>query len=170
MVRVVGVVTRGASYVEGVLSTAVSIDGNDATRKLAEVITASRFRRMVRAVFLNGVTMGGFNVINLDLLHDQIGIPLVAIVRDQPHETASADALRKHFPDAALRLEVLGRQQPKPVRNGAFKVWCTWRGVTAEDVKGLLEASTMRGAIPEPLRLAHVIASGIARGHSRGPV
>lgn len=169
-VRVVGVVTRGATYVEGVLSTHVAIDGNDGTRKLAELIGASRFRPMLRAVFLNGVTMGGFNVIDLDLLHDQIEIPLVSIVRDQPDEVESASALRKHFPDAALRLEVLSRQRPKPVRNGNFKVWCTWRGVKEEEVRALLEASTVRGAIPEPLRLSHVIASGIARGHSRGPV
>ena len=168
-VRVVGVVTRGPTYVEGVLSTHVKTDGNDATGKLAEIIMQSRFRAMLRVIFLNGVTMGGFNVIDLDRLHDETNIPLVSIVRRMPDEETSESALRKHFPDASLRLEVLRRQRPKPIRNGSFKIWCTWRGLEEREAQILVETATVRGAIPEPLRLAHVIASGIARGHSRGP-
>jgi uncharacterized protein len=168
-VRVVGVVTRGASYVERILSQHLRIDGDDATRVLCDLVQGSRFRPMLRGIFLNGATMGGFNVVDLDEIHREVGVPVVAVVRHEPDYAKSERALRKHLPDAQRRIELLGRQRPDPVKNGTFTVWCTARGVDHDDLSRLLEASTVRGALPEPIRLAHVIASGIARGHSRGP-
>ena len=169
VVRVVGVVTRGASYVEGVLSGQVTIDGDEATTSLADLVGQSRFRPMLRAIFLNGVTMGGFNIVDLDELHRVTGIPVVSVVRDEPDYDKSSAALRKHFSDAEARIMLLSRQRPTPVQNGDFKVWCVARGIDPVELPRLLARATVRGAIPEPVRLAHVIASGISRGHSRGP-
>ncbi|RLF35484.1 MAG: hypothetical protein DRM99_04525, partial [Thermoplasmata archaeon] len=33
---------------------------------------------------------------------------------------------------------------------------------------GIIKLSTIRGVIPEPIRVAHLIASGITRGESYG--
>jgi uncharacterized protein len=169
-VRIVGVVTRGAGYVEGVLSDHVAMDGSDATSALERMIRGSRFRPMVRAILLNGVTLGGFNVVDLDALYEALDMPLLSVVRTQPDHEAAAAALRKHFPDAERRLEILARLGPRRFINGRYAVYCNARGLSDEEIRKTLEASTLRGAIPEPIRLAHIIASGIARGHSRGPV
>ncbi|MBI2077683.1 MAG: DUF99 family protein, partial [Euryarchaeota archaeon] len=83
-VRILGVVTRGASYVEGVLSRWVDVDGVDATEVVGDLIEASRFRPILRAIFLNGVTLGGFNIVDVDALWKRLSIPLVAVVRDEP--------------------------------------------------------------------------------------
>ncbi len=167
--RVVGVVTRGASYVEGVLSHHVTTDGADATATLIRIVSESRFRPMLRAMFLNGVTLAGFNIVDLETFHQNTGVPVVSVVRDEPDYKKSEAALRKHFPDADARVDLLARQRPVAVKNGTFTVWCFARGLETRELTTLLEAATIRGAIPEPIRLAHVIASGIARGHSRGP-
>jgi hypothetical protein len=37
-----------------------------------------------------------------------------------------------------------------------------------ESAEVLIEKSRVRGAIPEPLRMAHIIASGMTRGESKG--
>lgn len=168
-VRVVGVVTRGASYVEGVLTTECQVDGNDATARVVEMVRSSRFRPTLRALLLNGVTLGGFNVVDLGAVADAAGLPVVSVVRSGPRLGRTESALRKHFPDAATRLGLLSRQHPREVANGRFPVWCSWRGINDEEVPPLLQAATVRGAIPEPIRLAHVIASGVQRGESQGP-
>jgi endonuclease V-like protein UPF0215 family len=168
-VRIVGVVTRGPSYVEGVLSASVEVDGTDATARVAAMVTSTRFRPMLRAVLLNGITLGGFNVVDLDALHAGLGVPVVSIVRGEPDAAKAEAAVRKHFPDAQERLALLRRQPARPVRNGRFTVWANWRGIETEEIPALLAAATVRGAIPEPVRLAHIIASGIERGESRGP-
>ena len=43
---------------------------------------------------------------------------------------------------------------------------CT--GISLEDAKEIINISTIRGVIPEPIRVAHLIASGITRGESYG--
>jgi endonuclease V-like protein UPF0215 family len=40
--------------------------------------------------------------------------------------------------------------------------------MTGEEARALLLATTERGNIPEPLRVAHLIAGGITTGESRG--
>lgn len=168
-VRVVGVVTRGASYVEGVLTTECRIDGDDATQRVVAMVRSTRFRPTLRAIFLNGVTLGGFNVVDLAALSESTGLPVVSVVRSRPRRARTEDALRKHLADAAARMRLLDAQEPREVSNGRFQVWCSWRGIDAEEVAPLLQLATVRGAIPEPIRLAHVIASGVQRGESRGP-
>lgn len=168
-VRVVGVVTRGAAYVEGVLSTRVEVDGSDATARLVEMIEGTRFRPTLHAVFLNGATLGGFNVVDLDAVHEATGLPVLSVVRSDPDAARTTAALRKHLPDAEARLRVLERLRPHPVENGRFRVWVTARGIPERELASLLAHATVRGAIPEPIRLAHVIAGGIERGESRGP-
>ncbi|HLE46661.1 MAG TPA: DUF99 family protein, partial [Candidatus Thermoplasmatota archaeon] len=111
-VRVVGVVTRGASYVEGILSSAVEVDGSDATEAVARLVERTRFRPMLRAILVNGVTLGGFNLVDLDALWDRLKVPVMGVVRDEPDLPKSRRALEKHFPDAQARLEVWQRLRP----------------------------------------------------------
>jgi len=41
-------------------------------------------------------------------------------------------------------------------------------GLSLGEARDLLAATTLHGNIPEPLRLAHLIAGGIVTGKSRG--
>ena len=42
------------------------------------------------------------------------------------------------------------------------------RGLSLRDAQEIIQRSTIRGLIPEPLRVAHIIASGITKGDSKG--
>ena len=64
-VMVVGTVFRGGQWLDGVLSTKVSIDGNNATAKIAEMINKSKFKPQLQCIFLDGIAVGGFNVIDV---------------------------------------------------------------------------------------------------------
>lgn len=167
-VRLVGVVTRGAGYVEGVLSDQAAVDGDDATEVILRMVRRSKFRPLLRALFLNGVAVGGFNVVDLDLLQAGLGIPVVTVARDPPRPQAVKRALRAAFADWEGRWRMVQRCRPQRLRNGSHTVYVTARGLPPSEVKSVLERTTVRGAYPEALRLAHVIASGLALGESRG--
>jgi endonuclease V-like protein UPF0215 family len=47
-------------------------------------------------------------------------------------------------------------------------LWVQRVGLTTGEATALLRATTSHGNIPEPLRLAHIIAGGVERGASRG--
>lgn len=164
--RLVGVVTRGPSYVEGVLSDTVTVDGADATTAAIGFLQ-SRFRPLVRAVFLNGIFAGGFNVLDPERLHEELGRPVLALVRTAPRPALVRRAIAKAFPE---RHEDVWRRvaELEPVALPGTKLWATVRGASLREAARLVRAATVRGDLPEPLRLAHVIASGVGRGESRG--
>lgn len=166
--EVVGVVMRGGAYVEGVLRTQVRVDGDDATAQLTALLQKSRYLQQLQCILLDGVSLGGFNVVDLDALHEAVSVPVVTVTRDLPDKIAIEAALRKHFPDAERRLALLQRHELLRVETAHNPVWVKAIGLGLDDVRDVLRMTTVRGAIPEPLRLAHLIAAAYKNGESRG--
>jgi hypothetical protein len=165
---VVGVVMRGGAYVEAVLRTHVTVDGDDANSQLVDMIASSRYREQLQCILLDGVCLGGFNVVDLDALNEAFAIPVVTVTRDAPDKDAIEAALRKHFPDAERRIALLERHELHRVATAHNPVWVKAVGMPIEEAAQLVRSTTVRGAIPEPLRLAHLIAAAFKNGESRG--
>jgi len=77
--------------------------------------------------------------------------------------------------ERAGTIEELGhsrRSLKKPVRSGlragAPKLWVQRAGLSIEEARRVVDATTLHGNVPEPVRLAHLIAGGIVTGRSRG--
>lgn len=167
-VPVVGVVMRGGHYVEGFLRTDVAVDGEDATERILEAVQGSRHRDGLGLVLLDGVTYGGFNVVDLDRLHAGCGVPVLAVTRGEPDLDAMEAALRKHDARADAKVALLRRHAPQMLRTEGQPL--AWRaaGLDAREVAEALALTTVRGLVPEPLRLAHLAATMLVEGHSRG--
>lgn len=162
---VAGVVMRADGYLEGVMLTRVTVDGDDATARLAELVRGSRHRAGLRALLLDGAAVGGFNVVDTRALAADTGLPVVTVTRDRPDRAAVEAALRKHFDDWERRLVLLA--PTFAVRNSDHTVHCS-ATCARDEAAELVRATTLRGALPEPLRVAHMVASAAARGESRG--
>lgn len=164
----VGVMTRGGGYVEAVMAGQVTVDGTDATDTVIDLIGDAGLLETAQAVVFNGGAVGGFNVLDLATLHDALGVPVAAVIRDPPDHDAVEAALAGHFDDADDRLAKLTAQPLEPVDLGEGRVQVRRVGGSLEDLAGLLQANTIRGRRPEPLRIAHLVATAIAEGRSRG--
>jgi len=162
-VLVVGTVFRGGSFLDGMLSTHVEKDGEDATLRIVEMINECKFKPQLQAIFLNGVAVAGFNVINPITMNKETGIPVIVVIRDYPD-------FKKMF----SALEKLGMQKkigiieklPKPSK--VDDIYVQSIGISRKDTLKLLNITRTHSHIPEPLRVAHLIASGISDGESRG--
>ncbi|MEE9150348.1 MAG: DUF99 family protein, partial [Thermoplasmata archaeon] len=93
---VIGVVMRIPSYIEAVLKTVVEVDGDDSCDKLAKMINSSRYKEQLKLVMLDGVALGGFNIVDIAELHEKIGLPIVTITREEPNFEGMERALREH--------------------------------------------------------------------------
>ncbi len=159
---VVGVVFRGGSSVEGVMHTYVEVDGLDATEKIAKMINASPHRRQLRLVMLNGVTVAGFNLVDIKRLHEATGVPVLAATQDKPDLVAIRSALC-NLPDSDLRWQMLqSAGEIFEVQNRGAKLYIELAGIGLEEAKTILEITSTRGSLPEPLRVAHLVASGVS--------
>ncbi len=158
---VVGVVMRGGGSIDGVMHTHVAIDGLDATAKLAAMINASPHKRQLRVIMLSGVTLAGFNLVDINALHTATGLPIIALTHDKPDLDAIHDAL-KHLPETEERWRiVLAAGEIHEVPCHGSKVYLELAGLSLADALTIVELTATRGCVPEPLRVAHLIASGI---------
>lgn len=84
-VHSVGIVTSGDRF-EGMLYVGgIHQDGLNAGDQLAAAIEQSKFHAQIHAVLLDGVTMGGLNVIDIHALARRVQRPVVAVMRAQPN-------------------------------------------------------------------------------------
>jgi endonuclease V-like protein UPF0215 family len=163
-VRVVGAVCC-RTRLDGVLSGRVRRDGVNATDTLIELVGGSKFREHIRAVLLQGIALAGFNVVDIRRLSEALDVPVIVTVRRQPRLAMVKDALFDRTPGAARKWKLI--EQAGPLEQlGAM--WVQRIGLAREDTISLLRATTLHGNVPEPLRLAHLIAGGVTTGQSRG--
>jgi len=167
-VPVVGVVVQAPSYIEGVLTTLAEVDGHDATDRIAAMVRRSRYRAGLAALMIDGTAVGGFNVIDVDGVQEAVERPVFTVTRRKPNLAAIETALRRRFDDWQERLAIIRRHETEAIRTGHGTVWVTYVGANRTEVQEALSLTTVRGVLPEPLRVAHLIAAGIVRGESRG--
>ena len=160
----IGVVMKGAQEVVGVLSRWATVDGTDATDAIIDAALGSRFKDL-RVIMLKGITYAGFNVVDVERLHRETGLPVVVVVRKKPDLEAMENALRKHFPDAEERIKLL-RKAPSLVELLPGKLYLQAVGVDDKTAAEIVRVTTKTGLTPEPLRLAHMIASAVMTGES----
>jgi uncharacterized protein len=166
-VMVVGTVFRAGAWLDGVLRTNIRVDGTDATEKIVKMVNASRHRDQIGVIMLDGVTFGGFNVVNIQRIFLETGIPVVVVTRKQPNFEKIKRAL-KNFTDWESRWKnVLAAGEVHRVENEE-SIHIQIYGIDLEDAKEIVRLSTTRSAIPEPIRAAHIIAAGVTTGESRG--
>ena len=165
---VIGAVVRVPSYLEGVIKFEVSVDGDDSTEAIRSAVGKSRFKDQIRALMIDGIALAGFNVIEIQELADSLGIPVITVTRDKPDMEAIRAALSKYFDDWKSRYEKITRIPMKEMQTPQNPIYVSYAGIDWEEAGKLIDISTVRGAIPEPLRMAHIIASGIVRGESKG--
>ncbi|MDH5461893.1 MAG: DUF99 family protein [Candidatus Bathyarchaeota archaeon] len=169
MVDVVGVVFRGGYWLDGVMRTAVEIDGMDATDKIASMIMNSPHYEQLRVVVLNGVTLAGFNVVDLKQLFNKTGLPVIAVARDKPDFEEIRKAL-ENLAESGKRwkaMENAGRLMEVKTRNVEEPIHVQFVGISEKDVRRILKKTSTRSTIPEALRVAHIIASGLTRSEEK---
>lgn len=165
---VVGTVFRGGRWMDGVLSTKVAVDGLDSTDKLLALLGDLRFKD-VRVIMLDGIAFGGFNVVDINRLNGEGGLPVIVVTRDMPSFEGIRKALN-HLPEGDARWALIQEAgKPRPVETrGGKSVHIQSAGIRFEDASAIVKLSATRSLIPEPIRVAHLIARGIVSGQSRG--
>jgi endonuclease V-like protein UPF0215 family len=104
---VVGVVMRGGSYLECVLSNRVSVDGDDATIICIDMVKNTRHRKQLKAMLLDGIALGGFNIVDIEEILSRTDLPVITVTRDKPNFKKIEVALKKNFEDWKSRLNIM---------------------------------------------------------------
>ena len=162
-VLLVGTVFAGLRM-EGVMSGRVRRDGRNATHTIVELVTRSRFRQHAQLILLQGIAVAGFNVINLQAVYQNLQIPVVVVCRKQPNLPAIRRALLMNVPGGKRKWALIEQAGPMEPLAGVF---VQRMGVSLGDTEGMIRRLAVNSVLPEPLRVAHMIAGGLVLGESR---
>ena len=147
--------------IEGVLQDYITVDGNDATDKIIKIIEHSKFHEALKVIMLYGITFGGFNIVNPKFLFDKLNLPVIVIAEKKPDLISMKKALT-HLEDGEEKWKVI--KDNSDLKKFDFKdhehsIYFTHVGMNEDDVRQIIKFSIKTGRIPEPIRVAHMIAS-----------
>ncbi len=168
---VIGVAFRGGEQIDGVLKTRMRIDGFDGTDVLTKTIKKTKFKD-TRIIMLDGITYAGFNVIDIKELSEKTDLPIIAVMRKYPKIDEFLDAMKK-LPNFQKRYEAFlnaGKIYSVNIKNNdqKGKLFFQKSGISISDAKKVINISIKTSLYPEPLRIAHLIATGVVLGESIG--
>lgn len=172
---IVGVILRGGKWIDGVLTDKIEIDGTDVTSTVVNMILESRHKDQLRVIMTSGITFAGFNVIDINRVFQRTGLPVIVVSRKEPDLPAVKKALQ-NFSDWRDRWDIISSAgeicaiEPNPPKDRRVPVYIQTAGIDRSDAKRVVHMTSTRSSVPEPLRVAHLIATGISRGESVGGV
>jgi endonuclease V-like protein UPF0215 family len=159
---IVGVVFRGGCSIDGVIHTRIKIDGLDATEKLASMINNSPHHKQLRLIMLNGITFGGFNVVDMQKLYLATNLPVLALTHEKPDLNSIHEALQ-NLPKTEQRWDmILEAGKIHEIINKGTTIYVETAGISFDDAERVIALTSTISSLPEPLRVAHVIASGVS--------
>jgi len=156
----VGVVMRGDMLVDGFAFVTATVGGMDATEAILN-LHRQLDREDVNLLMLNGCVISWFNVVNLPLIHQELGLPLICVTYEE------SDGLEKyfraHFDDWMERVaihEKNGARELVKLHTG-HHLYSRYFGMGKITSKRVLNKFTLQGAVPEPIRVSRLLANSM---------
>ena len=141
----------------------VTVDYDNVNDRVLELL--GKFKVKSDLIILDGVTYAGFNVIDPKTLNEELGIPIITVFKHNLNMDRIRTALYKHFNDWRYRFTVIWN-----VYSNSRIIHTPWRplrisvyGIDENRAIDLIIRLQKVSPIPEPLRLADVIASGLTK-------
>jgi len=163
-VPIVGVTMEGSDLVEAVSVTEFPIDGEDVTDFLTDWIEPLRVKPALQGILFGGITIAGLAIVDVHALSTRLGVPVAIVNRREPSNARLIEALQS----AGLihRRAILARAPA--AQRVAGRIYVASAGGDSAAAASLVRATLGKSDLPEPLRLAHLIARAIVTGESRG--
>ncbi len=161
----VGIVSRGG-ITEGVVSSSATVDGADATVRIASMLSRSRFKSQVKLIALNGIGIAGLNIVDTDALAHATGTAVMSVTRGRPHPNELIKALKALSRDKKIDVADRIALVEKAKGMGIFGAG----GMYAQTRLSRADASSFMHDAAANLRLAHMIARGVSSGESKGRI
>jgi hypothetical protein len=140
---IVGVVFRGGLWLDGVISSVLDASGSSLGRGLGAMVAESKFHKELRFAILHGAMLGPALAV-LKEFSKVTRLPTIALLHGRQSRTTGL-ALRRAGNAVKFRL-----------RPG-LSALCI--GLTTEKAMEVLRVTTVKPPLPEPVRVASLIAS-----------
>jgi endonuclease V-like protein UPF0215 family len=152
--------------IDGFCSGRVTVGGSDATGTILAMIR-SLDRPDINIVLLSGCVIAWFNVIDVGRIALESEIPVICVTYEASE--GLLDDLRRHFPDDKERVCAYQRLGDRvPLELGPDRtIYLRAAGIGLPDAARFCRDFTLEGKVPEPLRVARLLARQFSPQESR---
>lgn len=154
----IGVVYRGTEFIEDIKMNKVEIDGEDSTERLLELHELCNNPLQIKAVLTDGISFGGFNVLNLEKASKTLEKPVIAVTKNRPDRDNFRDTMKRtgNYEEVFESLE-----EPFELELEEGRIFIQFSGCSREKAEEIVRASVLQGQVPEAVRVADRIGSGV---------
>lgn len=142
---VVGAIFRGGLWLDGIVSSYVDVSTPTLGKVLGDMVVASKFYKELRFAILHGTMLRSGQSSVLAEFNNTTEMPTIAILRQRYSEMFDCAA---------------GREK-STIRFRLHDLSVLGMGLTKEEAMEILRITCLRGHIPEPVRVAGLIASTV---------
>jgi hypothetical protein len=158
-----GVVMRSDMIIDGFTFSNVTVGGMDATKKIIKLYDSLK-RDDINLILLNGCIISWYNVVELNSIVNSTTLPLICVTYEDSEGLEKY--FKEYFPnDWKFRVEIYknnGPRTPLKIRTG-HTIYTRFLGMSKEEALGILNKFTLNGAVPEPLRVARLLARSLMK-------
>lgn len=149
-------------WIDAITVGKITVDGTDATDQLMKILEPLSFD----AVMLGGISFAGFNLVDPERIYETFNVPIIVVSRKKPSNLAMKRALVHHFKDWRARWKIikgLGEIHEVTTMPGELPVYIEISGGGFLWSKGLACDLAVCCRVPEPVRVAKLVARGLTR-------
>ena len=159
-----GVVMRSDFVIDGVALDKITVGGMDATEGVLHVFESLQ-RADINVMMLNGCVISWFNIIDIKEVYEKLNIALVCVTYEESE--GLEEHIAKHFEadERDSRIEAykrLGNRVSVRLHDN-FDVLIRSLGMEKSEAAAVLKKFTTHGKVPEPLRVAKIVARAALR-------
>ncbi|MDO9538783.1 MAG: DUF99 family protein [Methanocalculus sp.] len=157
-----GVVMRGDLRIDGTVLSHLTIGGMDGTDAVISMFSSLK-RSDINLILISGAAIAWYNIINPDRIREETETPVIIITYEDSE--GLEDAIKHHFPGDEERIQEyqkLGSRDQVHLKTG-HTVFLRRSGIPPETALHVLDRFTMDGRVPEPVRVARLIARSVMR-------
>ncbi len=156
-----GVVMRRDFVIDGFVFGRTTLDGDDATDVILQMYDDLK-RPDISYLLISGLIISLYNIIDIKKIHESLQIPIIGITY---HDSKGIeDSIKHHFPNSykpkIKNYQKLGIRK-KITLHTSSEVFVRKEGCNLHDVKYLLNKLTLQGSLPEPVRVAQLLAKSL---------
>ncbi len=156
--KLAGVVMRRDFIIDGFIFGETAVGGDDSTDAIISMYD-NLDRNDISFILISGLIISMYNIVDIRKLWKEIQIPIIGVTYDE--SSGLEEAIRHHFPDSyeskIIQYQNIGART-KISLHTKHDIYLRVEGCYIMEAKKLLDTFTLQGAIPEPLRVAQILA------------
>jgi endonuclease V-like protein UPF0215 family len=153
-----GIVMRRDLIIDGFVFGHCTIEGDDSTSAILDIYSKLG-RDDISFFIISGLVISMYNIVSIKKIFEETRLPVIGVTYEE--SSGLEGAIMHHFPakfDKKLEQYYnLGARNEVNLHTG-HKLHIRTEGCSYQDASKILNILTLQGSIPEPLRLAKILA------------